>query len=137
MADDIKQDEVKACGVNKFDDKKDAGYGGGMMGGAPCCLSFAELDAYELAQETAEEMTDATQQFSMLASNIMNSDVVEDKATALQALAKEFQTRIKQPVGMQKEVKEYKTYEDAVKSRSFGELVTDYYELVDEGVLEL
>lgn len=104
MADDIKQDEVKACGV-KLDDRKDDDYGGGMMGGAPCCVSFAELDAYELAKETAEEMSDATEQFGMLASNIMVSPDIEDKAMALQNLAKEFSARIKQPAGMQKEVK--------------------------------
>lgn len=104
MTDEVKQDEVKACGV-KLDDRKDNDYGGGMMGGAPCCVSFAELDAYELAKETAEEMSDATEQFGMLAQNIMNSEMVEDKAAALQALAKEFSARIKQPVGMQKESK--------------------------------
>jgi hypothetical protein len=40
MADDIKQDEVKACGVNKFEEnKKDDGYGGGSTG------IIARLDA--------------------------------------------------------------------------------------------
>ena len=56
--------------------------------------SFAELDAQMEAQEAAHNMMNATEQFSMLAQNIMMSEMVEDKTAALQDLANEFAGRV-------------------------------------------
>lgn len=52
-------------------------------------VTFAELDALEVAQEQAQEAQELTWQFQMLSSNIFNSDI-EDKAAALASLAAEY-----------------------------------------------
>lgn len=55
-------------------------------------LTFADLMAQAEANELAEIMANLTDQFSMLACNVMQAEEVTDKATALKALATEYQS---------------------------------------------
>lgn len=56
--------------------------------------SFAELDAAENAQESAQEVTETAGMFQALVNNILSSPDVTDKPTALRALAGEFADRV-------------------------------------------
>lgn len=60
----------------------------------PGVTSFEELDAYMESREMQEDVREATEYFSNLASNIMMSDMVEDKPGALANLAGEFINRM-------------------------------------------
>jgi hypothetical protein len=56
--------------------------------------SFAELDEIRDAQETMFNMQSATSDFGMMAQNIMESPLIEDKQSALQNLTAEFSAKI-------------------------------------------
>jgi hypothetical protein len=56
--------------------------------------SYAELDALENAYEMRHEADEMINRFPMLASNIMESPTVEDKAKAIETLAKELSDRL-------------------------------------------
>ena len=86
-------DDTKEADLTKMYDE----YGEKMMWVPPGVTTFAELDAYMESQEMAQEMRYATDHFGTIASNIMMSELVEDKAGALSALAKEFAGRVGKP----------------------------------------
>jgi hypothetical protein len=56
--------------------------------------SFQDLDAIEEVQEKTDDMRRLTIQFAEMSENILFSDEIEDKATAIQALANEFSNRL-------------------------------------------
>lgn len=67
-------------------------------------LTFADLMAEEAVREATYEMYNLTDQFSRLSRNIMNSDI-EDKAAALVALAKEYETLVSEKAQLEIEDK--------------------------------
>lgn len=57
-------------------------------------VSFAELDKVLAAQDVAENVRELTQEFMDLTRNIMDAPALDDKASAVNALATEFTTRL-------------------------------------------
>ncbi len=87
--------------------------------------TFADLQAFEIAKETAETTNEVSQNFVLLTNNIMgNSDIV-DKKNALSNLAIEMANLLKRLPSQKSE-----GYEEAVKSKSFSSWLDDYYELI-------
>jgi hypothetical protein len=72
----------------------------------PGITSFEELDAYMESREMEADVRKATEYFRDLASNIMMSDMVEDKPGALANLAGEFINRMGVARGDLKEIDE-------------------------------
>ena len=112
--------------------------------------TFADLDAYMESQEMAQEMRHATDHFGSIASNIMMSELVEDKAGALSALAKEFAERVGKPDKMKENDSEdgpstgsgdadepKEDYQKALKELSFSDWLNSYYELSDKGLIKI
>ena len=68
------------------------------MGGSdripPGVISFAQLDAFEAADEQAENITEAASQFPSLVANIMADTTISDKEAALRSLAQEYADRM-------------------------------------------
>lgn len=70
-------------------------YYGGYVGGV---TSFADLDSARENQEKLHETWRLNDDFSMLSNNILYSDDISDKATALTTLANEYAQRVNQAV---------------------------------------
>lgn len=63
--------------------------------------SFDELASMELAEEAVESVGEYTEQFRMIASNIMTNPDIENKGAALEGLAKEYAALVQGAMAMQ------------------------------------
>lgn len=79
--------------------------------------TFADMMAMEEAQEAMHETYKLTNTFSQLAANIMHSPDIEDKPTALKALAEEY-------AGLVESAMAQKAYDEDNKAEDAGYLVT-------------
>jgi hypothetical protein len=108
--------------------------------------SFVELDNAQDAQVQAQTVDMLGNQFLSMAHNIFRDEEVVDKAAAIGVVVGELGERLEEVTGggnPRHEMDGKETDDDtAMKeseylSRPFSEIVADYYELVDKGLVEL
>lgn len=90
--------------------------------------SFAQLEAVEQAQETAQEVSELSNQFTQLVTNIMSSPEVMDKPTALKALVDELSQRLSMPM----ESKSLEGEKAVTKSEGDGKHPAGHYLIVED-----
>lgn len=94
--------------------------------------SFAQLQATKTAAEATGEVYELASQFQGIVNNIMTDSMLEDKAAAVTNAAAEFATLVDQAMSGEEESKE-----KAYLATGFHNIVADYYELADKGLVEL
>ena len=67
---------------------------GGYMPGMPGATSFADLDAAEAARQEQGRLYELVENFGMLSSNVLRSEMVADKPAAIAALVAELSSRM-------------------------------------------
>lgn len=105
-------------------------YGEPMMEYVPYGVTtFSALDEYRASQEAADEINSATHDLMSLIGNVMGDPEVEDKVSAIKALADEYGSRISEDLT---EMKDLEAEDKATKSEGDGNHPSSHYLVVED-----